>query len=157
MESIITKFWSSMISYEFLLKYLVTFQDIPQDAITPQIKQYAIEVIKKAIATPQVLVFEDIKGLTVISAITSSKWTDLLDIFVNKTCQEYDNFVLENPTFIQDNGLNHEDNLRKIRVLTLSSLATSHVQKELAYAKISQALNIPNEDVEYWVIDGIYT
>ena len=44
---------------------------------------------------------------------------------------------------------------RKMRLLTLPSLAASTSSKELEYKRIAKALQIPSEDVEMWVIDVI--
>lgn len=44
---------------------------------------------------------------------------------------------------------------RKMRLLTMASLAASTNSKEIPYKMISKALQIPSEDVEMWVIDVI--
>ena len=43
---------------------------------------------------------------------------------------------------------------RKIRLLTLASLAFKHVGHDLPYSKAAEALQIDLEDVEKWAIDG---
>lgn len=43
---------------------------------------------------------------------------------------------------------------RKIRLLTLASLAFKHVGHDLPYSKVAEALQIDSEDVEKWAIDG---
>lgn len=43
---------------------------------------------------------------------------------------------------------------RKIRLLTLASLAAQNVGRDLPYAEIATALQIDETKVEVWVIDG---
>lgn len=43
---------------------------------------------------------------------------------------------------------------RKIRLLTLTSLAFQYVGQNLPYSKISEALQVDPNDVEKWAIDG---
>lgn len=43
---------------------------------------------------------------------------------------------------------------RKIRVLTLASLAFKNVGRDLPYSKVAEALQIESSVVEKWVIDG---
>lgn len=49
-------------------------------------------------------------------------------------------------------GLNHERNLRKIRILTFISLVNKH--DEIAFEELSKELNINVENVESFIIDG---
>ena len=51
-------------------------------------------------------------------------------------------------------GLDKTQLERKIRLLTLASLAFKHVGHELPYSKAAEALKIDSEDVERWAIDG---
>ena len=50
-------------------------------------------------------------------------------------------------------GLNYDGNLRKIRLLTLISLAA--VSTEVSFDVIAQNLNLEREKIEEFVIDGI--
>ena len=43
---------------------------------------------------------------------------------------------------------------RKIRLLTLASLAFKHVGQDLPYAEIVSALQVDPSEVEKWAIDG---
>lgn len=52
-------------------------------------------------------------------------------------------------------GIDHPTAFRKIRLLTLASLASSASNRELPYNVIARRLHIPSEEVELWVIDVI--
>jgi len=43
---------------------------------------------------------------------------------------------------------------RKIKLLTLASLAFKYIGQNLPYTEIAEALKIDNSEVEKWVIDG---
>lgn len=43
---------------------------------------------------------------------------------------------------------------RKIKLLTLSSLAFKHIGQNLPYSEIAEALKIDTSEVEKWAIDG---
>lgn len=46
---------------------------------------------------------------------------------------------------------------RKIRYLTLASLAGKHIGGELSYSDIASTLEIEISSVEAWIIDGMLT
>jgi len=49
--------------------------------------------------------------------------------------------------------MNNDENLRKIRLLSLASLASD--SSEIAYATISKSLQVSEDEVEIWVITAI--
>lgn len=56
---------------------------------------------------------------------------------------------------MEKEGLNDDALHRKMRLLTLASVAASTPSKELEYKRIAKALQVPLESVEMWVIDVI--
>jgi translation initiation factor 3 subunit M len=54
-------------------------------------------------------------------------------------------------------GLDPAELERKIRLLTLESLTSTQVGKAVPYAQIANALQVPEQDVEKWVIQGAWT
>ena len=53
-------------------------------------------------------------------------------------------------------GLNQTELEHKIRLLTLASLTSPQVGKAVPYAQIAGALQVPERDVEKWVIQGTW-
>ncbi|KAI9197321.1 uncharacterized protein BJ171DRAFT_520797 [Polychytrium aggregatum] len=141
-------------SYEQLLKYLATFDNADAAGLKTS-KEHAIKAVKKAISIPEVLNFEDLAKLEAIKALKTEKIFTLVNIFLSDNLAAYQDFVKKNPDFCKKEGLNHEDNLHKIRLLSLASLAASHVENEVAYSTIAKALAIEDDEVEFWVIDVI--
>merc|ERR1711939_372287 len=103
----------------------------------------------------------DFTPLTASDAIqalrkTDSALFDLLEVF---SSDDYSAFV----DFLETNelsSLGFPESAggilsKKIRLLTLASIAASTPTRSVPYSTISSALQIPAEDVEMWVIDTI--
>lgn len=80
---------------------------------------------------------------------------ELLSIFSQKELEDYNDFREEHKGWIEQNEFDHSNLERKMRLLTLASLAASISSREIEYDKIAKALQIPIKDVEMWVIDVI--
>jgi len=50
-------------------------------------------------------------------------------------------------------GISHDECLKKIRFLSLATLASEN--HEIPYSLVAETLNIPEEDVETWIILAI--
>ncbi|KAI8822033.1 uncharacterized protein EV422DRAFT_525436 [Fimicolochytrium jonesii] len=136
--------------YQFLLKYLSTF-----DGASAEAKPYALQAIKSAIKIPGVLAFDDLSNLDTVKALAGSNHLEFLKIFSEGDLKQYQEFVKKNPKIVSELDLNEEDNLTKMRLLTLASLSATHVHSSVSYTTISTALSIPEDDVEIWVINTI--
>jgi translation initiation factor 3 subunit M len=101
--------------------------------------------------------FNDLTSLPTIQALSDSHpvHSELLEVFSEKDLEDYIDFCDEHEGFIEEQGLSHSKLHRKMRLLTLASLAASTPSRELEYKRISKALQIPPSDVEMWVIDVI--
>lgn len=80
---------------------------------------------------------------------------ELLEVVSEKELEDYNDFRDEHEGFIEQEGYDNSKLHRKMRLLTLASLAASTSSRELEYKRISKALQVPAEDVEMWVIDVI--
>ncbi|KAJ3015817.1 hypothetical protein HKX48_004374 [Thoreauomyces humboldtii] len=140
-------------SYEFLLKYLSTFDGDAKAAAGA--KNQAVAAIKAAVAIPAVLDFEELFKLAAVQTLKSTKHFDLLKVFLDGSLAQYKDFTKANPKFVAEQGLSEDDNLDKMRLLSLASLAANNVQGEVPYATIAAELQIPAEEVEVWVINVI--
>lgn len=45
--------------------------------------------------------------------------------------------------------------LRKIRLLTLASIASAKIGRDVPYAEVASALQVQDNEVETWAIDGV--
>ncbi|KAI8917750.1 hypothetical protein DFJ77DRAFT_457631 [Powellomyces hirtus] len=140
-------------AYEFLLKYLATYDSDAKSAAEAQ--EHALRSVKAAISIPTVLDFDDLHKLSTVQNLKSTKHFELLAIFLEGSLKQYQAFVKANPTFVPEQGLSEEDNLTKMRLLSMASLAANNVQGEVAYNTIAEALDVPIDEVEIWVINVI--
>lgn len=142
-------------SYVYLLKALRTIQD---DASSAQARELSVKALRTALANERHFDFQDLTALDSIQALRKSDetWFELLELFNAENYDDLQDFKESNASFLSDNKLDEDVLDRKMRLLTLASLAAQASQsRTLPYATIAKALNIPSEDVEVWVIDSI--
>ena len=142
-------------AYLYLLKALRTIP--PQEANSAEAKELSIRALKSALADPAHYDFQDLTALDSIQALRKSEpvWAELLEIFSSSELDEYKDFLEEHDGFLESAGLDDEILFRKIKRLTLASLAAATPSRSLPYTSIAHALQIPEEEVEMWVIDVI--
>ncbi|KAI8081773.1 uncharacterized protein BX664DRAFT_341256 [Halteromyces radiatus] len=133
-------------SLEFLLKKLATYETKDDESIT-----CAKKAILSAIDMENYFAFESLIQYTAVQHIKDSEEFKLLDLFLNGNLQTYETFVSNHPGLVPD----QEAGLRKMRLLSLASLGSENLARELSYAEISKALMIKEDEVEMWVIDVI--
>jgi len=117
--------------------------------------------------------FDSLFKLSSLPLIKDHPLRVLLNIFLGKELSDYQAWaashadcmatyrtstrLLINESMIQcQAGLDQAGLERKIRLLTLASLTSSHVGKAVQYAQIASALQVPEQDVEKWVIQGAW-
>ncbi|ORX90835.1 PCI-domain-containing protein [Basidiobolus meristosporus CBS 931.73] len=137
-------------SYEYALKYLASFDSDAEEA-----KPFAKKAIVDAIKMPGVFQFEDLSKMPSVQLLQGETIFKLMNIFLNGSLTEYNQFVAENGQAVQEFGFNEEDNINKIRMLTLASLGSEHLGNELSYSAVCDALKIDADEVEFWVIDVV--
>lgn len=110
-----------------------------------------------AISSPTRFDFQDLRALPSVQALSDSQpvYSQLLDIFTEQDLEDYNDFREEHEGWIEKEKLDHEKLQRKMRLLTFASLAASTPNREIPYANIAKALQIPSEDVEMWTIDVV--
>jgi translation initiation factor 3 subunit M len=142
-------------SYIYLLKALRTLQD---DASSAEARDLSLKALKASFQNDKHFDFQDLTALDSVQALRKSDpvWSELLELFSSENYDDLQDFKESNPSFCSDTGLDEEVLDRKMRLLTLASLAAQASQtRTLPYSTIAKALNVPSEDVEVWVIDSI--
>ena len=145
-------------SYHYLIKALRTFERDEQEEITSEDAQkLSLKAVRMAISAPARFDFQDLRGLPTVQALSDSHavYAQLLDIFAEQDLEDYNDFRDEHEGWIEQEKLDHEKLQRKIRLLTFASLAAGTPNREIPYANIAKALQIPSEDVEMWAIDVV--
>ncbi|KAK9248401.1 hypothetical protein V1506DRAFT_452545 [Lipomyces tetrasporus] len=101
------------------------------------------------------LSFLDYDSILSLAGTVSSALVELLKVFVTGTLADFKAFSAAHPDVFSSNGLDREALTTKIRLLTLSTLAGSSPNFTVSYSSIASALEIPEEEVEFWIIDVI--
>lgn len=142
-------------SYTYLLRALHT---IPaEDASSEEAQNLSIRALKAALSHPSHFDFQDLTALDSIQALRTFHpvYYELLELFGAELLDDYNDFLTSHDTFLDESGLPPAVLERKIRLLTLASVAASTPSRSLPYQQIASALQVPAADVEMWVIDVI--
>lgn len=131
-----------------MLKQLSTYK--PDDAESTNL---AKEVVIQAVAIENFFAFEDLLQYAAVQNLKGTEELELLNVFLNGNLSTYKTFASAHPDLLK--RLNNDDNIRKIRLLSLASLGCEHMARELSYEEIAKSLEIPEDEVEMWVIDVI--
>ncbi|KAK8168105.1 eukaryotic translation initiation factor 3 subunit M [Phyllosticta citrichinensis] len=143
------------LAYQYLIRALRTIAS--EQSSTQEARDLSIRALKTALTHPTHFDFQDLTALDSIQALRKSDVVhfELLEIFTSEHLEEFNDFNDEHPDFIAKESLDADALSRKMRLLTLASLAATTQARSLPYAHISKALQIPAEEVELWVIDVI--
>ena len=142
-------------SYTYLLRALRT---IPSSEVSSdEARGLSIRAVRSALSNPSQFDFQDLLSLDSIQALAKSDaiYFEVLEIFSSEQLDDYLDFLETNPDFLEEAKLPASVLDRKMRLLTLTSLASSTSSRSVPYEHIKRALQIPTEDVEMWVIDVI--
>lgn len=144
-------------SYYYLLLALRTLQDA-QAASSPEARDLSLRALRAALQSERHFDFQDLTALDSIQSLRKSDaiWSELLELFSSENFDDFQDFKEANNSFLADNKIDEDVLDRKMRLLTLASLA-AHASntRTLPYGQIAKALQIPSGDVEMWVIDCI--
>ena len=126
-----------------------------------------MKAIRAAISLPQVFDFQQLVSLPSVQQFQKDKNPayDFLQIFLTGNLESYRTFIKSHPSWLADNrspfqcaeltiDMDASKAERKIRLLTLATLSNTPT-RTLPYSKIASSLDIPNDDVELWLIDII--
>mmetsp|Transcript_6600 Transcript_6600/g.12070 ORF Transcript_6600/g.12070 Transcript_6600/m.12070 type:complete len:403 (+) Transcript_6600:35-1243(+) len=147
-------------TYDILTQYLMTFapaggKDIKTDPNATDIaKRAVVELIK----CPQLFkcdFFEAVKGLEGLSSF--GKVFELTKAVVESDVKKLDAFCGSNKTVLSDLGVTAEQCIDKVRLLALASMGAAAQSKagEILYSDVKASLDIPEDEVELWLIKAI--
>lgn len=143
---------------QFYLYILRALRTIPTDEVnTEEAHTLSVRALKSALSHPTHFDFQDLTAVDSIQALRKSDpiYYELLEIFNAELLDDFNDFKDEHDAWLEEQGLDNPILYRKMRLLTLASVAASTQSRSLPYQQIARALQIPSEDVEMWVIDVI--
>ncbi|KAI1345254.1 hypothetical protein F5Y15DRAFT_365375 [Xylariaceae sp. FL0016] len=143
------------ISYQFVLKALNTFEE--SEIKSEDAQRLSLRAIKSALLAPSHFDFQDLLAIPAIQALsdTNSVYFELLALFAEQDLDSYNEFREEHEGFVEKEKLDENVLLRKMRLLTFTSLAARTQNREIRYDDIAKALQIESDNVEHWIIDVI--
>ena len=118
-------------------------------------REDAHKCIVYCINDPSIFIFDSLLVLEPIKFLEGEVIHNLFTIFVSGKLSQYLEFYNAHKNFISQNGMDHERNQSKMRILSLMSLAEN--SKELPFELLQKQLQIEAKDIESFVIDAIRT
>lgn len=115
-------------------------------------REDAIRCITSALADPNTFLLDPLLSLKPVRFLEGELIHDLLSIFVSENLQSYLNFYKNHKEFVTSQGLNHESNRQKMRLLTFMQLAET--TPEITFDSIQKELQINADEVEAFIIEG---
>jgi translation initiation factor 3 subunit M len=142
-------------SYQYILKALRTFED--DEIKSEEAQKIALRAVKTALLATQQYDFQDLLNVPCVQALSETHpvYFELLTVFAEKDLEDYNQFREEHEGFVEKEHFDLEKLQTKMRLLTFASLAARTPTREIPYTDIAQALQIPMEEVELWIIDVI--
>lgn len=115
-------------------------------------REDAIRCIVSALADPNTFLLDPLLSLKPVRFLEGELIHDLLSIFVSENLQSYLSFYKNHKEFVTTQGLNHEQNMQKMRLLTFMQLAGANL--EISFETIQRELQIEGDEVESFIIEG---
>ncbi|PVG00481.1 PCI domain-containing protein [Serendipita vermifera] len=122
---------------------------------SPNAEAALTEVIVDGLRLSSVFSFEPILSLPNITMVQGHCLFKLLRVFLGKGLAEYQSWLSEHGGELANYSLDQTALERKIKLVALTSLASSNVGKEVSYEEIAKTISVPEKEVENWVIQAI--
>ena len=119
-----------------------------------QAREDAIRCITSALADPNTFLLDPLLALKPVKFLEGDLIHDLLTIFVSENLESYLKFYQNHKEFVTGQGLNHEQNMQKMRLLSFMQLAETN--QEIGFDVIQKELQIDEDDVEGFIIEGLF-
>lgn len=118
-------------------------------------REDAIRCIIAALADPNTFLLDPLLALKPVRFLKGELIHDLLSVFVSENLASYMEFYQSHKEFVQSSGLNHEQNMKKMRLLSFMQLAESN--PEISFETVQDELQIEANEVESFIIEVLKT
>lgn len=126
------------------------------DANASVAREDAMKCIVTALADPNTFLLDPLLSLKPVRFLEGELIHDLLSVFVSEKLPAYMKFYKEHKEFVNSQiGLNHEQNMKKMRLLTFMQLAESN--PEMTFEQLQAELQISENEVEPFIIEVLKT
>jgi len=120
-----------------------------------QAREEAQRCIIASLADPNTFLLDHLLQLKPVKFLEGELIHDLLTIFVSEKLESYLKFYESHKEFVNGLGLKHEDNMRKMKLLSFMQLAEN--RSEITFHEIQQAMQLGEGEVEGFIIDVLKT
>ncbi|KAM7341836.1 eukaryotic translation initiation factor 3 subunit m [Cochliomyia hominivorax] len=117
-------------------------------------REDALKCIVTALADPNTFLLDPLLALKPVRFLEGDRFHDLLSIFVSEKLPSYIKFYEGHKELI-NSSLNHDQNMKKMRLLTFMQLAESN--PEMTFETLTKELQISEDEVEAFVIEVLKT
>jgi len=118
-------------------------------------REDAMKCIVTALADPNTFLLDPLLSLKPVRFLEGELIHDLLSVFVSENLATYVQFYQNHREFVNSQGLNHEQNLKKMRLLSFMQLAESN--PEVSFDELQKELQITEPEVEPFIIEVLKT
>lgn len=118
-------------------------------------REDAMKCIVTALADPNTFLLDPLLSLKPVRFLEGELIHDLLSVFVSEKLPSYIQFYQNHKEFVTSQGLNHEQNMKKMRLLSFMQLAESN--PEMTFQQLQEELQINEEDVEPFILEVLKT
>lgn len=139
-----------------VIALLKTFQGVTDQSELATLLPWASWLVVQVISLPEVLQFDEYVELSAVVALKNGDNTalyQLLQELAEGDLRSFQEVLDAHTAFFAKVGLDSEAALRKMRLLSLASLASA--QTHVSFGEAADALEVPAEEVEQWVIDSV--
>jgi len=144
-------------AFLYLKRYAQLFQG-EKDAVISEAKvqETTVQLLKDALQLPSVIQFDDILGYDAVKACAKGKnklLCELCKLFLNGDVKDLDGFYKKNPAVFKEHGLDFQDAMAKMRLLTLATKV--HGKSEISLKEVAESLAESEDNVERWVVRAL--
>lgn len=118
-------------------------------------REDAMKCIVTALADPNTFLLDPLLSLKPVRFLEGELIHDLLSVFVSEKLPAYLQFYQNHKEFVTSQGLNHEHNMKKMRLLTFMQLAENN--PEMTFEELQRELQIEENQVEPFIIEVLKT
>lgn len=117
-------------------------------------REDAMKCIASALADPNTFLLDPLLSLKPVRFLEGELIHDLLSVFVSEKLASYMQFYKNHKEFVTSQGLNHDLNMKKMRLLSFMQLAESN--PEMTFEQLQKELQINADEVEPFIIEGSF-
>lgn len=115
-------------------------------------REDAMKCIVTALADPNTFLLDPLLSLKPVRFLEGELIHDLLSVFVSEKLSSYVQFYQNHKEFVTSQGLNHEQNMKKMRLLSFMQLAENN--PEMSFKQLQDELQLEENEVEPFIIQG---